>query len=123
MNSDRLFNNLPGYITDYCVSAGDKAVDCWASLVMAGYRKSYCVKGRRVQTLKVKEDVVSYAKFKWPLLFSRFYEAFRYSAGPNLPKNDVMITVNWTGVYVVDNQEQGLQDTEGVYIDLGYSEG
>ncbi len=35
----------------------------------------------RVDVLKVKEDVVSYAKYKWPLLFSRFYEAFRYSGG------------------------------------------
>ena len=26
--------------------------------------------------------------------------------GPNLPKNDVIIAVNWTGVYVVDDQEQ-----------------
>ena len=33
----------------------------------------------KVAILKVKEDVVSYAKYKWPLLFSRFYEAFRYS--------------------------------------------
>ncbi|CAL4075619.1 unnamed protein product, partial [Meganyctiphanes norvegica] len=106
MNTDRLFNNLPGYIPDYCVSAGDKAIDRWAGLVVTAYRKSYYVK-ERVQTLKVKEDVVSYAKFKWPLLFSRFYEAFR-SSGPNLPKNDVIIAVNWTGVYVVDDQEQVL---------------
>ena len=31
-----------------------------------------------------------------------------YIAGPNLPKNDVIIAVNWTGVYVVDDQEQVL---------------
>lgn len=55
----------------------------------------------------MKEDIVAYAKFKWPLLFSRFYEAYRY-AGPNLPKNDVILAINWTGVYVVDDQEQVL---------------
>jgi myosin-7 len=57
--------------------------------------------------MKVKEDIVNYAMYKWPLLFSRFYEAYRFS-GPTLPKNDVIIAVNWTGVYVVDDQEQVL---------------
>ena len=31
-----------------------------------------------------------------------------FPPGPNLPKNDVIIAVNWTGVYVVDDQEQVL---------------
>lgn len=56
---------------------------------------------------QVKEDVVNYARLRWPLLFSRFYEAYKFS-GPSLPKNEVIIAVNWTGVYVVDDLEQVL---------------
>lgn len=36
------------------------------------------------------------------------YITFFRNSGPNLPKNDVIIAVNWTGVYVVDDQEQVL---------------
>ena len=68
----------------------------------------------KIRAQKVKEDIVSYAKYKWPLLFSRFYEAHKI-AGPSLPKNDVIIAVNWTGVYVVDDQEQ-------VLLELSFSE-
>ena len=39
---------------------------------------------------RVKEDIVIHAKFRWPLLFSRFYEARRFS-GPVLPRDDVII--------------------------------
>lgn len=31
-----------------------------------------------------------------------------FSEGPSLPKNDVIVAVNWTGVYFVDEQEQVL---------------
>ena len=64
--------------------------------------------------IKVQEDVVNFARFKWPLLFSRFYEAVR-TAGPKLPKDEVIIAVNWTGIYMVDDQEQ-------VILELSYPE-
>lgn len=87
---------------------------------------------KRFDPQKVKEEVVDFARHKWPLLFSRFYEAFKFSGerplshtllinhhkrlktcftflqGPSLPKNDLIIAVNWTGVYFVDEQEQVL---------------
>ncbi|XP_044016052.1 myosin-VIIa isoform X1 [Aphidius gifuensis] len=106
MNIDRLYALLPNYIPDYCLTGIDKAIDRWGHLVLQAYKKSYYLK-ENIRSLRVKEDIVSYAKFKWPLLFSRFYEAYKNS-GPNLPKNDVIIAVNWTGVYVVDDQEQVL---------------
>ena len=62
----------------------------------------------------MKEDLVNFAKFKWPLLFSRFYEAVR-TAGPKLPKDEVIIAVNWTGIYMVDDQEQ-------VLLELSFTE-
>ena len=70
------------------------------------FLQSYYLR-EKADGLKVKEDIVEFAKLKWPLLFSRFYEAVRVS-GPVLPKNDVIIAINWTGLYFVDDQEQVL---------------
>lgn len=103
---DQLIALLPNYIPDYCLQASDKSIERWLNHVTNAYSKSYYYQ-ERVPPLRVKEDVVDYAKYKWPLLFSRFYEALR-SSGPHLPKNDVIIAINWTGVYVVDDQEQVL---------------
>ena len=64
----------------------------------------------RIDRNRVKEGLVMFAKYKWPLLFSKFFEAYRFS-GPTLPQNDVIIAVNWTGVYFVDDQEHVLLET------------
>ncbi|KAK2154842.1 hypothetical protein LSH36_256g06087 [Paralvinella palmiformis] len=105
MNVERLQSLLQSYIPDHCLTSS-KAQTYWTQGVAMAFRKSYFVRDR-VPPLRVKEDIVNYAKYKWPLLFSRFYEAYKF-AGPSLPKNDVIIAVNWTGVYVVDDQEQVL---------------
>lgn len=76
MSMERLFTLLPNFIPDYCLTGIEKAMDRWAALVLQAYKKSYYLKDK-IPALKVKEDIVSYAKYKWPLLFSRFYEAYR----------------------------------------------
>ncbi|MGH0180352.1 UNVERIFIED_CONTAM: hypothetical protein FKN15_003741 [Acipenser sinensis] len=102
---ERLLSLIPSYIPDREISSL-KTVEKWAQFIMAAHKKGVYTQ-KRLDPQKVKEEVVDFARFKWPLLFSRFYEAFKFS-GPSLPKNDVIVAVNWTGVYFVDEQEQVL---------------
>nr|XP_006627875.2 PREDICTED: unconventional myosin-VIIa isoform X2 [Lepisosteus oculatus] len=102
---ERLLSLIPSYIPDREISSS-KTVEKWAQFIMAAHKKGIYTQ-KRMDPQKVKEEVVDFARFKWPLLFSRFYEAFKFS-GPSLPKNDVIVAVNWTGVYFVDEQEQVL---------------
>uniref|UniRef100_A0AAQ5ZCV3 Myosin VIIAb n=1 Tax=Amphiprion ocellaris TaxID=80972 RepID=A0AAQ5ZCV3_AMPOC len=93
---DRLLSLIPSYIPDREITA-TKTAEKWVQLIVSAHKKV---------SAAVKEDVVDFARLKWPLLFSRFYEAFKFSGC--LPKNDVIVAVNWTGVYFVDEQEQVL---------------
>ncbi|XP_075871183.1 unconventional myosin-VIIa-like [Nelusetta ayraudi] len=102
---ERLLSLIPSYIPDREISSS-RTVEKWAHLIIAAHKKGIYTQ-KRFDPLKVKEEVVDFARHKWPLLFSRFYEAFKVS-GPSLLKNDLVIAVNWTGVYFVDEQEQVL---------------
>ncbi|KAK5645798.1 hypothetical protein RI129_004262 [Pyrocoelia pectoralis] len=95
----RIGEYLPGYL---------KIVDAFG--------KSACVK-QRYAVIKAKEDIVRYTKAVWPILFSRFFEAVKIS-GPELPKNNMIIAVNWTGVFMIDDQEQILLELS--FVDIGY---
>uniref|UniRef100_A0AAY5L2T6 Myosin VIIAa n=1 Tax=Esox lucius TaxID=8010 RepID=A0AAY5L2T6_ESOLU len=118
--TERLLSLIPSYIPDREISSS-RSVEKWAHVIMAAHKK---VPGiytqQRLDPQKVKEDVVDFARYKWPLLFSRFYEAFKFS-GPSLPKNDVIVAVNWTGVYFVDEQEQVLLELSFPEITAGQS--
>ncbi|XP_036379710.1 unconventional myosin-VIIa-like [Megalops cyprinoides] len=105
VQQERLLSLVSSYIPDREISSS-KNTEKWAQLIMTGHKKGMYTQ-KRIDPQRVKEGVVDFARFKWPLLFSRFYEAFKFS-GPSLPKNDVIVAVNWTGVYFVDEQEQVL---------------
>ncbi|KAJ8347802.1 hypothetical protein SKAU_G00263910 [Synaphobranchus kaupii] len=102
---ERLLSLVPSYIPDREISPS-KTLEKWAQLIVTAHKKGIYTQ-KRIDPQRVKEEVVDFTRFKWPLLFSRFYEAFKFS-GPSLPKNDVIVAVNWTGVYFVDEQEQVL---------------
>lgn len=104
MDTERLIRLIPSYIPDSALQM--KSADKWAPKIEKAHAKGdFCKKC--LPSNVVQEQVVEYAKNEWPLLFSRFYEAYKFS-GPSLPKNDVIIAVNWTGVYIVDDQEHVL---------------
>ena len=100
INTERLQSLLPSYIPHLALTTG---LNYWMQQVMSKLRLDYFA-NNKIEAIKVKGDIVSFAKNKWPILFSRFYEAFKL-AGPSLPKNDVLIVVNWTGFYVHGDQE------------------
>lgn len=77
IDTERLGALLPNFIPDFCMNGGSDVLERWRSLVLLAFKRNYYLKEKH-NALKVKEDVVNYAKYKWPLLFSRFYEAYRY---------------------------------------------
>ncbi|GMT03904.1 hypothetical protein PENTCL1PPCAC_26078, partial [Pristionchus entomophagus] len=106
MAVDKLEEMLTKLLPDFEINNNSHAMERWMQLVMNAYRKKFSSPSDSlVSTQSIKEEVVSFAKYKWPLLFSRFYEAIKVG-GPTLPRNEVIIAVNWTGVYVVDDSEE-----------------
>ncbi|KAI1285881.1 Myosin-VIIa [Halotydeus destructor] len=120
LDLEKLLASLSSYIPDHCLNSSELSLERWANLIAGAFTKSYYYR-ELAPSLKVKEDVVEYAKYKWPLLFSRFYEALKVS-GPSLPKNDVIIAINWTGCYFVDDQEQVLLELSFPEIGMAISQ-
>nr|XP_045006124.1 unconventional myosin-VIIb isoform X2 [Jaculus jaculus] len=80
----------------------------WASLVIATHAKAPYTQ-QRAAALAVQEQVVDAALLQWPLLFSRLFEVTTLS-GPRLPKTQLILAVNWKGMYFLDQKERILME-------------
>uniref|UniRef100_A0AC35U8D7 Myosin motor domain-containing protein n=1 Tax=Rhabditophanes sp. KR3021 TaxID=114890 RepID=A0AC35U8D7_9BILA len=106
VNVENIEKEIDKMMPDYFGGTYDK--EKWLQMILHAYRKFFYSKyGPEKSVRDVKASVVESAKFEWPLLFSRFYEGYKFT-GPQIPKNEVIIAVNWTGFYIVDDQEQVL---------------
>ncbi|XP_063838937.1 myosin-VIIa-like [Ostrinia nubilalis] len=104
---------IVNYIPNQFIQSNDAALTKWEHLVTKAFESAQSVKSK-VDPLNCKEDIVIFAKLKWPMLFSRFFEAVKIK-GENINKDIVIIAVNWTGVYIVDQLEQ-------ILLEISFSE-
>ncbi|XP_066533908.1 unconventional myosin-VIIa [Hoplias malabaricus] len=82
-------------------------------LVMSAHSKAgYTISHHSVDT--VKAEVVSHARLKWPIYFSKFFEASKIS-GPTLPQDQFVVAVNWSGVSFQEGKEK-------TFLQLSYPE-
>lgn len=109
LTEENIKNSMHMYIPDHLLQSGaNEVLPKWQKLTIEAYKKNINVI-EESPISKAKEDIVLFAKHTWPILFSRFYEAVKIS-GPELPTNNVIIAVNWTGIYLIDNQEEILME-------------
>ncbi|MCP9257783.1 Unconventional myosin heavy chain 6 [Dirofilaria immitis] len=103
MNIDKLENSLVMYLPEDDIQELDEnSHERWLQLVLHAFRKKFQQNHPTIE--QVKADVVTFAKQKWPLLFSRYFEAFSY-ASSYLPNGQLLIAVNWQSVVMIDAQD------------------
>lgn len=103
MNSQRLHTRIGEYMPTYIVKKGQN-MDEWEKKIREAFSMLLCVKNK-LPPIKAQEFIVKYAKTTWPILFSKFFETIQIS-GPQLPTKNMIVAVNWTGIFMIDDQEQ-----------------
>ncbi|VDK73284.1 unnamed protein product [Litomosoides sigmodontis] len=103
MNMEKLASNLVMYLPEENVQDTDeKSHERWMHLILNAFRKKF--QREHPSADRVKAEVVAFAKQKWPLLFSRYFEVYTWTS-PCLPDGQLLVAVNWQGVFVVDAQD------------------
>ncbi|XP_061861375.1 unconventional myosin-VIIb [Colius striatus] len=106
---DSIHNELVQKVLHDCIPVKQlksKPLEKWVSLITYTHAKAPYTQDR-VSPQTVKEQLVDFARFQWPLLFSRFFEVTKFS-GPSLPKNHFIVAVNWKGICFLDESEKRL---------------
>ncbi|NXM41848.1 MYO7A protein, partial [Gymnorhina tibicen] len=106
---DTIHNELVQKVLHDCIPVKQlksKPLEKWVSLITYAHAKAPYTQDH-LSSQTVKEQLVDFARFQWPLLFSRFFEVTKFS-GPSLPKNRFIIAINWKGIFFLDESEKRL---------------
>ncbi|XP_062354885.1 unconventional myosin-VIIb isoform X3 [Cinclus cinclus] len=106
---DTIHNELVQKVLHDCIPVKQlksKPLEKWVSLITYAHAKAPYTQDH-LSSQTVKEQLVDFARFQWPLLFSRFFEVTKFS-GPSLPKNHFIVAINWKGICFLDESEKRL---------------
>nr|XP_046248311.1 unconventional myosin-VIIa [Scatophagus argus] len=78
----------------------------WMQMISTAHAQGAYLSSRQKED-SVKAEMVNYTREKWPIFFSRFFEAVKVS-GPPLPKSKFIVAINWTGITFLDERERRL---------------
>ncbi|KAM9385653.1 unconventional myosin-VIIb [Pholidichthys leucotaenia] len=78
----------------------------WVEMVSTAHAQSSNLSSQQ-KAESVKAEMIDYAREKWPMFFSRFFEVSKVS-GPSLPKSKFIVAINWTGITFLDEREKRL---------------
>ncbi|XP_068620960.1 myosin-VIIa-like isoform X2 [Battus philenor] len=113
MDPNVLRRVIVNYIPNQFIKSNDVALTKWEHLVTKAFESSESIQSK-IDPLLCKEDIVIFAKIKWPMLFSRFFEALKLK-GDSISKDIIIIAINWTGIYIVDQSEH-------ILLEISYPE-
>ncbi|NWY75917.1 MYO7B protein, partial [Erithacus rubecula] len=106
---DTIHNEFVQKVLHDCIPVKElksKPLEKWVSLITYAHAKAPYTQDH-LSSQTVKEQLVDFARFQWPLLFSRFFEVTKFS-GPSLPKNHFIVAINWKGICFLDESEKRL---------------
>ncbi|KAL4000027.1 myosin heavy chain 1/2/3/4/8/13/7B/15 [Sarotherodon galilaeus] len=106
--SDSRPENVKDVVQD-CISNSlleTKTETKWVQMVSTAHAQ-YASSKQKPDSLKA--EIVDYARQKWPIFFSRFFEVAKLS-GPPLPKSKFIVAINWTGITFLDEREKRLAE-------------
>ncbi|XP_017275826.1 unconventional myosin-VIIa [Kryptolebias marmoratus] len=86
----------------------------WMQLTTSALSQKLYINGKP-KAEQVKGELVDFARQKWALDFSKFYEVTMMS-GPPLPKSRFVVAVNGTGIVFMERREKKLLDIPYVEV-------
>lgn len=104
-SQQKMLQKLPEYLPQAIYKP--ETASQWEKLIETAFVRCRC-KRENLPQIAAKEDIVYFAKITWTLKFSRFFEVLKIEDGIDSTENVFILAMNWTGVYLIDNQEQVL---------------